>query len=90
MSNVKLPFPTEAPDWSSDMAAALRQFLNTPSGQQMLRTLAWYRPTITPLPASPDADINLDRRRVESDIFAGYEQCLQSIIQLTQSEKPNG
>lgn len=87
---MNLPFPTEAPQWSSDMAAALRQFLNTPAGQNMLRYLAWYRPSPTPLPSAPEAEINIERRRVEADMFAGYEQCLQTIIQLTQSDKPNG
>lgn len=87
---MNLPFPTEPPPWTSDMAAALRQFLNTPSGQNMLRYLAWYRPSITPLPSAPEAEVNIDRRRIEADMFSGYEQCLQSIIQLTNIEKSNG
>lgn len=78
-----LKITTEAPQWSSDQAAALRQFLNTPSGQQFLQQLFWLRPTVSPL--VPGVNMGKSRRMAEAEIQAGYERAIQQIIDLTVS-----
>lgn len=78
-----LKITTETPQWSSDQAAALRQFLNTPSGQQFLQQLFWFRPTVTPI--VPGQIVDVPRRMAEADVQAGYERAIQQIIDLTVS-----
>lgn len=75
--------PTETPAWSSDQAAALRQFLNTPSGQIFLQRMFWMRPGVSTI--TPSAPVDTARRMAEADVQAGYELALQEMINLTVS-----
>lgn len=75
--------PTETPVWSSDQAAALRQFLNTPSGQTFLQRMFWMRPGVSTI--TPGAPVDTARRMAEADVQAGYELALQEMINLTVS-----
>jgi hypothetical protein len=75
--------PTETPTWSSDQAAALRQFLNTPSGQTFLQRMFWMRPSVSTI--TPGVPVDPDRRIAEADVQAGYELALQEMINLTVS-----
>jgi hypothetical protein len=74
---------TEEPKWSSDQAAALRQFLNGSSGQVFLQRLFWMRPTI----ASPEnnRDFEPEKRMAQADQLIGYEIALSEIVALTVS-----
>lgn len=74
---------TEEPVWSSDQAAALRQFLNTPSGQTFLQRMLWLRPGVSTI--TPSVPFDPDRRIAEADVQAGYELALQEMINLTVS-----
>jgi hypothetical protein len=74
---------TEEPVWSSDQAAALRQFLNTPSGQTFLQRMLWLRPGVSTI--TPGGPFDPDRRIAEADVQAGYELALQEMINLTVS-----
>jgi hypothetical protein len=75
--------PTETPSWSSDQAAALRQFLNTPSGQIFLQRMFWLRPGVSTI--TPGVPVDTARRMAEADVQAGYELALQEMINLTVS-----
>jgi hypothetical protein len=75
--------PTETPTWSSDQAAALRQFLNTPSGQIFLQRMFWLRPGVSTI--TPGVPVDTARRMAEADVQAGYELALQEMINLTVS-----
>lgn len=75
--------PTETPAWSSDQAAALRQFLNTPSGQIFLQRMFWMRPGVSTI--TPGTPVDTARRMAEADVQAGYELALQEMINLTVS-----
>lgn len=75
--------PTETPTWSSDQAAALRQFLNTPSGQIFLQRMFWLRPGVSTI--TPGVPVDTSRRMAEADVQAGYELALQEMINLTVS-----
>lgn len=75
--------PTETPTWSSDQAAALRQFLNTPSGQIFLQRMFWLRPGVSTM--TPGVPVDTARRMAEADVQAGYELALQEMINLTVS-----
>lgn len=77
-----MKIPTEQPKWSSDMAAALRQFLNTTPGQVFLQQLYWLRPTPPPLPSNNDP-VDLATRSLHSEQQAGYERAIQDILALT-------
>lgn len=72
---------TEAPEWTGDQAAALRQFLNTASGQAFLQRLFWFRPSVTPPNAVQAVDAT--RRLAEADILCGYELAIREIINHT-------
>lgn len=72
---------TEAPEWSGDQAAALRQFLNTPSGQTFLQRLFWFRPSVTPPSETQPGDAG--RRTAEADVLCGYELAIREIISHT-------
>ena len=72
---------TEAPEWSSDQSAALRQFLNTASGQAFLQRLFWFRPGVTPPSSMLPGDAA--RRTAEADILCGYELAIREILNHT-------
>lgn len=82
-----LKFPTEEPQWSTDMAAALRQFLNTSPGQVFLQRLYWLRPLPPDLPTAPGSTLDLPLRAAHAEALAGYERALQDILTLTESPK---
>lgn len=74
--------PTEAPEWTSDQAAALRQFLNGASGQIFLQRLFWERPEV----ASPFTGTHDPVQRAAcAEQLLGYERAIQTILTLTQS-----
>lgn len=77
--------PTEAPAWTSDQAAALRQFLNGASGQTFLQRMFWERPEVSP-PAVGGFDPA--QRAACAEQLLGYERALQTILALTESPKP--
>jgi ABC-type sulfate transport system substrate-binding protein len=80
-----LKFPTEEPKWTSDMASALRQFLNTSPGQVFLQRLYWLRPTPPDLPTAHGSTLDLPLRVAHAEAMGGYERAIQDIIRLTES-----
>lgn len=76
--------PTEAPEWTSDQAAALRQFLNGASGQIFLQRLFWERPDVAP-PSVGGFDAA--QRAACAEQMLGYERAFQTILALTESPK---
>jgi len=78
---------TEEPTWSADQAGALRQFLNSVTGQILLQRLFWLRPVPGELPSSPEATLDLSLRLAKSEQLAGYEQAITRIIEHTVSPK---
>lgn len=82
-----MKIPTETPKWTSDMAAALRQFLNTTPGQVFLQQMYWLRPAPPPLPSNHDP-IDPSTRLSHADQLFGYERAIQDILALT-SEPAN-
>ena len=80
-------FPTEEPEWTSDMAASLRQFLNTPVGQIFLQRLFWARPTQPVLPALQGVALDPILRVAYAEQLGGYERALSEMLALTVSPK---
>lgn len=74
---------TEPVQWSADQAAALRQFLSTPSGQAFLQRMFEDRPIASLPPMGTPVDAV--RRSVEAENLLGYEKAMQNIINLTVS-----
>jgi hypothetical protein len=75
-------FPTEENQkWEPDQAGALRTFLNSPHGQACLRQLYLLRPTL----AMPSAYVQFDpaKRAAEAEHVAGFENCIQTLLNLT-------
>lgn len=77
-----MKIPTEQPKWTSDMAAALRQFLNTTPGQTFLQQMYWLRPVPPMLPATHQP-IDPTTRIAHADQLFGYERAIQDILALT-------
>jgi hypothetical protein len=74
--------PTEETQaWEPDQAGALRTFLNSPHGQAFLRQLYLSRPTLS----MPSAFLQFDaaKRAAEAEHVAGFESCIQTILNLT-------
>ena len=82
-----MKIPTEQPNWTSDMAAALRQFLNTTPGQVFLQQLYWLRPAPPTLPSTHDP-VDLGTRALHAEQLAGYERAIQDILALTNGNTP--
>lgn len=66
--------------FSDESGSALRSFLVTPAGQSFMRSLLQLRPTVSG--TDPEA------RRVRSDERAGFEACIQEILNLAESPVP--
>jgi hypothetical protein len=62
------------PTWSDEDGAAVRALLVTPSGQHLMRRLLWARPEV--------AGTEPEARRIRSDERAGFEACIQEILNL--------
>lgn len=62
------------PTWSDEDGAAVRALLMTPPGQHLMRRLLWARPEV--------AGTDPEARRIRSDERAGYEACIQEILNL--------
>jgi hypothetical protein len=75
---------TEPVGWSADQAAALRQFLSTPSGQIFLQRMFQDRPAAAALPP-PGISMDPERAKAEANRLLGYEDAIQNIIHLTVS-----
>lgn len=66
-------FPGEAP-WDEGDSASLRLFLTQPIGQRFLARLFYLRPEIS----ATDGEA----RRIQHDVRAGHERCIQDILTL--------
>jgi hypothetical protein len=63
------------PAWGEDQQARLREILKEPIGQLFLRRLLYERPEVT---ERRDSRV----RSIQSDTRAGFEACIQTILQL--------
>lgn len=71
----------EAPTWTSEDAAILRQFLTTSTGQKFLQMVEYRRPEFFPANSHPH------RSFAQSRDIAGYERALREIQDLTGSQE---
>lgn len=80
---ISFKIPTEEPKWSSDQAAALRQFLNGANGQAFLQRLYWMRPKLGTPSSQIPYDVNARLGTAERQ--AGYEEAIDDALTLTVS-----
>lgn len=75
--------PLLPPEWNSDNAIVLKEFLSTPTGQRLQQVIAYQCP-----PFLDGADVN--KTLVASGKRAGYEEGLALLQSLTtvQPEQP--
>ena len=63
-----------APAWAEGDSVSLRDFLQTPSGQNLMRSLLHSRPEVSAREG--------ERRHIEQDERTGYEACIHDILTL--------
>lgn len=65
------------PRWDVGQAAALRDFITTPSGQSFLRQMIYLRPLVQEM-------TNPFKRQVQQDTRSGFEQAIAEILRLAE------
>lgn len=73
-------FVSNLPEWTSDDASSLKSFLESPTGQRAVQTLAYLAPALL-----DGADVN--RTLVASGEVKGYSEAIQNLFAL-QSTRP--
>ncbi len=75
--------PPLPPEWNSDNAVVLKEFLSTPTGERLQQVIAFHCP-----PFLDGKDVNMTL--VASGKRAGYEEALAFLTSLTtvQPEQP--
>lgn len=68
------------PEWNSEDASLLREFLRTPTGVRMLQTLSYRRPAFMQATAHPHKSFASSRE------VHGYEQAVKTLLGLTEDQ----
>lgn len=70
------------PEWTSEDAAALRDFFATVTGRRLIENVVFLRPGFAP------ADSHPHRSFARSRDIAGYEMAVQQLLALTAPVEP--